>query len=602
MASAKKNNKRKSTHVKTKRSIKKPASKRATKAKTLAPAAPPPDMARTLTQLEANPGDPALVAQARADLEQHGLQAFFDAAAKTPGSQQAKKAESLEKELVATKEVPIEKGLLFPPRGDEPQLRQTWKDCVAARIVQPLALFRPTTLDELRSILRQASQHGCRVKAVGSGHSFADVASTTDFLIETHGLNNVLDLERDVLHDASVNDLFAVECGMRVRDLNEALWDAGFGLINMGGYDGQTVMGVVSTSTHGSGIEFPPLAHFVASLTTVVADGRTLRIEPRDGITNPAEWAAKHPDIELVQDDDWFRAVQVGIGCMGVVYSVVLRVQPRYWMMEQRSVTTWRELKPQLEDGAPLRDNRHWEVLVNPYQVNGEHTCLITRRNPVDEPAVPSHELPQRNIIVELLAKARFSGAVLLSVINHFPDLVPQITDQALRTLAHDYVDRSYRVFNVGAANDVPAYGSEIGFPMSTYIAATERILEIAGHAQRVGKAYLTSPFSLRFCKASPAFLSMMFEADTCMIEFPMLANTVGGYELLRKIETEMYAFGGRPHWGLLNFLSGGRELIRHMYPKFDKWDAVRRQLDPNGMFANAFTERAGITPIAFKR
>jgi FAD/FMN-containing dehydrogenase len=560
-------------------------------------------MTRTLTQLEANPGDPALVAQARADLEQHGLQAFFDAAAETPGSQQARKAESLEKELVATKEVPIEKGLLFPPRGDEPQLRQTWKDCVAARVVQPLALFRPTTLGELRSILRQASQHKCRVKAVGSGHSFADVASTTDFLIETHGLNKVLDLEQDVLRaDASTGELFAVECGIRVHDLNEALWDAGFGLINMGGYDGQTVMGVVSTSTHGSGIEFPPLAHFVASLTTVVADGRTIRIEPRDGITDPAKWAAKHPDIELVQDDDWFYAVQVGIGCMGVVYSVVLRVQPRYWLIEQRSVTTWRELKPELEDGAPLRDNRHWEVLVNPYQVNGEYTCLITRRNPVDQPDVPSQELPQRNVIVELLAKARFSGAVLLSVINHFPDLVPQITDQALRVLARDYVDRSYRVFNVGAANDVPAYGSEIGFPMNTYIAATERILEIAGHAQRVGKAYLTSPFSLRFCKASPAFLSMMFEADTCMIEFPMLANTVGGYELLRKIETEMYAFGGRPHWGLLNFLSGGRELIRQMYPQFDKWNAVRRQLDPDGVFTNAFTERAGITPIAFKR
>jgi FAD/FMN-containing dehydrogenase len=599
MAPNKKTSKRK--QAKPKRTAKKTTS--STHTKRAAPAAPPPGMTRTLTQLEANPGDPALVAQARADLEQHGLQAFFDAAAKTPGSQQAKKAESLEKKLVATKAVPIEKGLLFPPRGDEPQLRQTWKDCVAARIVQPLAVFRPTTLDELRSILRQASQHGCRVKAVGSGHSFADVASTTDFLIETHGLNKVLDLEHDVLRaDADTSELFAVECGMRVRDLNEALWDASFGLINMGGYDGQTVMGVVSTSTHGSGIEFPPLAHFVASLTTVVANGRTLRIEPRDGMTDPAKWAAKHPDIELVQDDDWFHAVQVGIGCMGVVYSVVLRVQPRYWMIEQRSVTTWRALKPQLEDGAPLRDNRHWEVLVNPYQVNGEHTCLITRRNPVDEPAAPSHELPQRNFIVELLAKARFSGAVLLSVINHFPDLVPQVTDQALRVLARDYVDRSYRVFNVGAANDVPAYGSEIGFPMRTYIAATERILEIAGHAQRVGKAYLTSPFSLRFCKASPAFLSMMFEADTCMIEFPMLANTVGGYELLRKIETEMYAFGGRPHWGLLNFLSGGRELIQQMYPQFDKWEAVRRQLDPDGMFANAFTERVGITPIAFRR
>jgi FAD/FMN-containing dehydrogenase len=374
------------------------------------------------------------------------------------------------------------------------------------------------------------------------------------------------------------------------------------GLINMGGYDGQTIMGVVSTSTHGSGITFPPLANFIESLTTVVADGRTIRIEPGDGITDPTKWAAKHPEAELVQDDDWFNAVQVGIGCMGVVYSVVLRAQPRYWMIEQRSIQPWSEVKKALQDGAPLHDNRHWEVLVNPYETNGDHTCLITRRNPAPEPAGPAHKVPQRNFVVELLAKARFSGAVLLAAINHFPDLVPQITDQALATLARDYVDRSYRVFNIGAANDVPGYGSEIGFPMNTYLAAVDRILGIAAHAQRVGKAYLTSPFSLRFCKASPAYMSMMFEADTCMIEFPLLVNTVGGYELLRKIENEMYAFGGRPHWGLLNFISGGRELIRQMYPQFDKWDAVRQKLDPGGVFANSFTDRAGITPIAFKR
>jgi hypothetical protein len=592
MASTRKKGKRKPT-----------TTKRTAKAKHRAPVAPTAGMTRTLTQLEANPGSPELVAQARADIERHGLQAFFDAAAKTPGSRQARKAEALQEKLAATTAVPVERGLLFPPRGDEPQLRQTWKDCVAARIVQPLAIFRPTTLDELRSVLRQASANGCRVKAVGSGHSFADVASTTDFLIETHGLNDVLDLERDTLRPGTdINNLFAAEGGMRVRDLNEALWDAGFSLINMGGYDGQTIMGVMSTSTHGSGIEFPPLAHFVASLTTVVSHGRTIRIEPRDGITDPATWAAKHPDIELVQDDDWFNAVQVGIGCMGVVYSVVLRVQPRYWMFEQRGVTTWRELKPRLRDGAPLRDNRHWEVLISPYEVNGEHTCLITRRNPVDQPARPSHESLQRNFIVELLAKARFSSAVLLSVINHFPDLLPQLIEQALRTLAGEYVDRSYRVFNIGAANEVPAYGSEIGFTMNTYIAATDRILGIAGKAQRLGKAYLTSPFSLRFCKSSPAFMSMMFEADTCMIEFPMLANTVGGYELLRRIENEMYALGGRPHWGLLNFISGGQQLIRQMYSRFDTWDAVRRQLDPDDMFANSFTDRAGITAPRFVR
>lgn len=559
-------------------------------------------MSQTLSRLDAHPESPDLLAQAQADLDQHGLQAFFDATAQTPAGQRAQHMQEKARELALTLEDEQAKSIFDLP-SEQGRLRQTWKDCIGARIVQPLRIFKPATLDELRDILRLASELGCRVKAVGSGHSFTDVATTTDFLIETHGLGQVLELDRAVLNaSVDASHLVETEGGIRVRDLNEALWERGFGLINMGGYDGQTIMGVVSTSTHGSGITFPPLCNFVVSLTTVLAKGRTVRIEPNAGITDPAKWAAKHPDIELVQDDDFFNAVLVSMGCMGVIYSVVLSVCDRYSMIEQRSLSKWSVVKRELEAGAPLRDNRHWEVLVNPYKIDGDYTCLITRRNPIEVQDTPAQDLPQRNFIVELLAKARFSGAVLLAAINHFPDLVPQVIDQALGSLARDYIDRSYRVFNVGAANDVPAFGSEIGFPMSTCIAVTDRILEIAGHAQRVGKAYLTSPFSLRFCKSSPAFMSMMHEADTCMIEFPLLANTIGGYELLRKIENEMYAFGGRPHWGLLNFISGGRDLIERMYPKFSRWDAVRRALDPDGMFANAFTDRAGITEVAFKR
>src|SRR5207248_4851942 len=118
----------------------------------------------------------------------------------------------------------------------------------------------------------------------------------------------------------------------------------------------------------------------------------------------------------------------------------------------------------------------------------------------------------------------------------------------------------------------------------------------------QVGQAYLTSPFALRFVKASSAFLSMMHGADTCMVEFPMLDNTIGGKELLQEIETEMYAFGGRPHWGLLNFLSGANGLVETMYPALQLWLDVYRELNPNGTFDNAFTERCGFSPRTFVR
>ena len=59
----------------------------------------------------------------------------------------------------------------------------------------------------------------------------------------------------------------------------------------MGGYDGQTIAGVISTSTHGSGIRFGPITDDVRSLDIVASGGALYRIEPADGITDPAAFA-----------------------------------------------------------------------------------------------------------------------------------------------------------------------------------------------------------------------------------------------------------------------------------------------------------------------
>ena len=68
--------------------------------------------------------------------------------------------------------------------------------------------------------------------------------------------------------------------GTHLRDLNAALDARGLALPQMGGYDEQTIAGVVSTSTHGSGLNWGPFPDFVRSLELVVAGGEVVRIEP----------------------------------------------------------------------------------------------------------------------------------------------------------------------------------------------------------------------------------------------------------------------------------------------------------------------------------
>ncbi len=580
----------------------------------------PPDrevvarIALDLARVNANPASEANQAAVRNDLQSFGLDAYFYAAVQAMAAEQARQAQAVQ--ALAAAPAPAAGtapsfGAGFAPfgppavPGDQGQTRQTWLDCIGARQTQPLRIYYPASFADLVSILQQAEANNCRVKAVGSGHSFADVAGTRDFLVETHGLNRPLDLESDLLRpDADSTTLFATEAGITICDLNEALWAKGLGLVNMGGYDGQTIAGVISTSTHGSGLSFGPLSDQVVSLTILAAGGRTVRVEPENGITDPVKWAARHPDVELKQDDDWFHACQVSMGCMGIIYALVLRARQSYFLEEQRSLSTWSQVKQDLQNGQVFLSNAHYEVLVNPYatQPNGDHTCLITRRNPVPAPNGAAPAQSQRNFIVELAASIPGQGQALLAVLNAFPSFTPHVVDEAMQAIVGTYTERSYRVYNIGAANDVPAYGSEIGFPLERCWDAVEGILAITVRRQALGQAYLNSPFSLRFVKASQAHLSMMQGIDTCMVELITLDHTTGGIELLQELETEMYAFGGRPHWGLLNFLSAGGGLIEAMYPLLPRWEAVRCELDPNGRFANAFTERCGLTPRAFVR
>ena len=57
-----------------------------------------------------------------------------------------------------------------------------------------------------------------------------------------------------------------------------------------------------------------------------------------------------------------------------------------------------------------------------------------------------------------------------------------------------------------------------------------------------------------------------------------------------RGVEAIMDAHGGRPHWGKRHFQTA--ETLRPRYPGWDAFSSVRARLDPEGRFANVYTDR----------
>ena len=150
-------------------------------------------------------------------------------------------------------------------------------------------------------------------------------------------------------------------------------------------------------------------------------------------------------------------------------------------------------------------------------------------------------------------------------MLRRFPRLAPLLLQLSMRALVKkEYVAVSYKVFNIGAANRVPAYSGEIAIPTDgRHIEAVETIFEVADAQRRSRRIYQSSPIALRFVKASPAYLSMMNGSETMMIELIELHGSKGAVELIGAYEEALTPLGGRPHWGQINALSGRRQRSR---------------------------------------
>jgi FAD/FMN-containing dehydrogenase len=484
------------------------------------------------------------------------------------------------------------------------ETRKTWKNHLGNQRIDPLRIYEPRSIAEVSEIVRLARERGVNVRAVGSGHSWSDVALTEGFLLRPTGMTRVPSTEPDFIRSEwAGRTLVRAEAGTRIRELNAWLDANGMGFANLGGYDGQTIAGVTSTSTHGSGIEFGPLNDALRSLDVVVGDGGVQRIEPTGGPTDRAAFEAHFGTTRtLVQDDHVWNAVSVGMGCMGVVCTAMIEVRERFFMREVRKVHPWAKVRADLEDGGVLDHHEHYELAFSPYDDGYPYPCLVTTRDTVGDPSHRPWDKRMRNWLVEAAALFAFTPHIINLLLDIAPKLAPAMLRGSVKSLEKDEYDEvSFKVFNIGTLNHMPAYSCEIGVPMDgRHIEAVETIFRVARERRDLGRVYQSSPIALRFVKASPAYLSMMNGRDTMMIELIGLNGNDGGMELLKAYEEALYALGGRPHWGHLNTLSGSGEFVASMYPRLTDWLDVRASLDPDGVFDGPFTKRVGLSRESF--
>ncbi len=470
-----------------------------------------------------------------------------------------------------------------------------WKNHSEGQGCDPEEIVSPRTLEDLVDLVRRAEREGSTIRAAGARHSWSDIALTDGIMVEPDHLDGVERPDPVALRPTAPDtNLVWVGSGTPLHLLNSRLDAMGLALRNMGGYDAQTIAGVISTSTHGSGLAFGPFPDAVRSLELVVCGGRALRLEPVDGPTDPETFADER--LELIQDDERFAAAICGLGTIGLLHRVMIDVREKFWLKEVRTLDTWERVRATLSADGVLGEEGHYELFVNPYPGrDGEHRALVTVRTDAPEPVDEPQDKLERNPLTELESSWHFTGVLLRFFARHFPSLIARRFDAVLEEMCDDgYTNVSYKVFNIGEANHLPADSMELGVAVDgRHVEAVDAILAIAAKRAKEG-IFHTSPFSLRFVAPSRAYASMTYGQATRMIELIMVTGSRGELSLLEGYEDALDHLGVRPHWGQINAIEPGQP--QRLYPRWDEWTAVEREYNASGVFDSPFTKRVGIS------
>ena len=190
------------------------------------------------------------------------------------------------------------------------------------------------------------------------------------YLIDTLALASSLQVQLPRLLTASAADamsppsghsprfFFHVEAGITITELGELLAHQSppLSLQAISGSPGATLAGALSTATHGAEFNWPLLIDRVKAVHLVGSGGLQWWIEGAEAIADVDKLLASYPGLTRdriisgttprfgIPPQDWLKAVVVSMGSIGVVYSVILEVVPRFGVHEVVVQRTWRTL------------------------------------------------------------------------------------------------------------------------------------------------------------------------------------------------------------------------------------------------------------------
>jgi xylitol oxidase len=388
--------------------------------------------------------------------------------------------------------------------------------------------------------LQEAVAGAEKIRALGSRHSFNDIADSPGILASLEGLDPEIHINEQ---DMTVT----VSGGIRYGTLASELHRRGFALHNLASLPHISVAGAVATATHGSGDRNGNLATAVAGLELVTADGSVLTVH---------------------RGDADFAGMVVGLGALGIVTRLTLDIEPSYQVSQS------------------VFENLDWNLVLENFDDVTSAAYSVSLFTDWSGPTIGQAWLKRRaGDPGQPGAESGFFGGKAAAEPRHPLPGVPGSSCTQQLGVAGPWSDRlaHFRMeFN-------PSKGEEL---QSEYLISREHAADALRTMRRLSDVVtpLLLVGEIRTVAADNLWLSPNYNRDGIGLHFTWRQDQPAVEAVLPVLEAELAPFAARPHWGKL--FDGDAAAVGPLYPRFGDFTALAERLDPAGKFRNRFLDR----------
>jgi decaprenylphospho-beta-D-ribofuranose 2-oxidase len=454
---------------------------------------------------------------------------------------------------------------------------------------------RPTTIEQCREALAYCRQHDMTICARGAGRGYGDLALNNGHaLLDMSAMNRIIEFDEEAAQ-------ITVEAGMRLIDIYQAVHHGLLTLPSSPTESHSSVAGAICANVNGKDAwHHGSFARQVVRLTLLIANGETLTID---------------------RSHELFNAVVGGIGLLGIILEATLQLKPIPSPFVEINRLPAPDVDALLETMARVEKSHDAAVVWVDVYARGRRTgrSVIHAAKWIERHDTESRRREILEAGYERLENHRRFGLALHEKFGPVLSLLLYAQRPMMNVFNRLYYIGCRLASLTGHSSNTELF-LRFGFEASFTVPPAHLVCGPRGYTVQ-----LTFPRSdareaivelLEICRSSPCppvtTILRAHKSDDCLISFsedgyslnfefhPKPQHETAGRQAVDRLIDATVRRGGKIHLAKDQVLTP--EQFYRVYPRYRDLLAIKRKLDPDGLFTSDLARRVGIDPVLNKQ